>query len=277
MRSIVNELLQEGHARVELAVSDLLPEVIGGFHRLLAEPPEYQDTWEPVQRDPETGEPLRDAAGAKIPLLPWDEDIDDLLFYRGYNDGALDKDDRPHDNKAIFHYRKWTKALLYMMGVDFKRHEAFLNDCDELHSRLYRHWLRVCMELDRQLPGLDMTAKAAETPFHVLRVMQYLEVRPGTTVIGKGHTDKSAMTYHVAEEHEACMLEGKLLKYIPDRPVLFGANGIEAVTKGKIPAMNHEVVVREGFPERRWVVIFFPQFNLNDDLRRVFPQTLAAK
>lgn len=274
MRAIVNDLLAHGQARVELAISDIVPDVNGGFGRLLAEDWDYLQFWEPVQRDQKTGKPLVDDRARKIPLLPHDGDVDDLLMIRGFNDGGLDKEGREHDNKVMFHYRKWSMPLLCAMGVDFSRHQDFLNACDELHRRTLRHWIDVCLALDEALPGYDFLGMCGTDPFHVLRLIQYLDVRPGTEVIGKSHTDKSAATYHLWEEHEACEVEGSRLKYIQDQPVLFASDELSNITGGEIRAMNHQVVVRPGLPARRKVIIFFPRLNHRNRIRMQAPAPL---
>ena len=245
-QEVAYQLLRSGSVRIDMHIDDLYPQVIKGFLNLLTEDEEYLEKWRLRMKDPNNPDKF-------IPRLHFDDDTDDLLLERK-------PDEKGHDEKDGFHYRPWAIPLLQLEGVDYERHLPFLEACHELHSRCYTYWLRVCTELDRELPGRDFFARAVRSPFHCLRILQYRKRRPGTEIIGRSHVDKCAATVHLAEEHEACILDGELLKFIPNQPVLFAAKKLENAVKDLpdgIKAMPHHVEVLEDCPESRWVIVFF--------------------
>lgn len=239
----VDSLLMKGVADIGLRTADLVPGVIEGFNALLAEPDDYLAQWEMVEIDPDSGK--------KVPVLPYDDDPDDLLLVRRQKDGMN------HDNKRGFHYRQWSEALLCARGVDYKRHRQFLALLDELHGRCLTHWIRTCAVLDAVKPGHDFIGRAVRSPFHVLRLLQYDRPREGTETIGKPHTDKCAATYHLAEEHPACRLRGELIHSVPDRARLFASKVLEDMLPGEVQGVPHDVVILPDHPETRWVIVFF--------------------
>jgi hypothetical protein len=237
---------RDAKARLRFPFSHLVQPVFDGYDRLLEEPIEYQRLW------------TFDVAQMQDRSRRFDPD-DGLVFKRG--EPNVDPKQAAYDYKAYLHYSSRLRPLLLMSGIDIARHVRFLDDLEKLYQACRLGVFAVAQAIDAQA-GTSVAAAFLQSTEHKLRLLRY---EPGAagTVIGKSHTDRSAVTVHLAETFPACYVEGELIEAKEDDALVFGSDGLHTQVGGSLPgihACRHEIIVPPGSgwtTERRRSIVFF--------------------
>lgn len=180
------------------------------------------------------------------------------------DDGAIRKEP-PHDWKLYFHYRRDLEALLHARrGIAltwgqrkwFRQMERIWKACTcALHG--------YARELDRLAPGYDFEQRALQWEhLNVLRLLRYV---PHAGTLAKWHTDRDAITFHIAESAQGLrstrgweVVEQKT----PQAPevLVFAGDQLDQITHGAIQRCHHAVEDTTGGTRERFAMVFFGKF-----------------
>ncbi len=241
----VKELLEQGLTTIPFPAERIIPGTIRCFKRLLREPELYRSQW---TFDLRKDVPLDDQDGA-----------DDGYLRRN---GELRKE-RYDDLKSIIHYRWFLPHLLRVRGVEIREHEYLLGYCRGIFTLAQRVAREFAAELDKALPGFRFEkrlAMLAAQEQSVLRIQSYDDTAGSKPIIGKGHTDLSLLTLHIADSRPGLRvgMDKTLVETIPGRAVVFAGYKMEKFTQGRIKALWHEVTDEPTYDVgERWSMVFF--------------------
>lgn len=230
------EFVETGRAVLDFPVAPLIPPIISGVRQLIKDP--GRERWELDVRRPEE---------------PEDEPDDGLVRKtNGYN-GAR------KDNKWFFHYRTSLPGHLKDRGIAAAQHRTLLDSADALHRECHGLALDFARAFDAVLPGYSLEEHVADeraNDLHVLRVLLYDQ----GSEIGKAHTDRDCFTFHVAENRPGLRTGAAREPYTapPNRVLVFGGQKLGRLTRGRVPALEHDIVDAASNAEHgRWSIVFF--------------------
>lgn len=236
MDPVARQFIQTGRAVIGHPVSALIPPVIAGLERLIADP--ARDRWMlKIERPGES-----------------DEDPDDGLVRK--QDGTSKKRE---DNKYFFHHRFTLEANLAARGVDTSMHRDLLRACDALHAECRAISHEFGAAFDRVYPGYDLLDRLIDAEAMDLDPLRILSYDTGNE-IGKAHTDKNAFTFHIAESRGGLRIGPEKTPYValPDRILIFPGDKLGRLTGGKITPLVHDIVDSETHASTgRWSLIYF--------------------
>ncbi|HVW82800.1 MAG TPA: 2OG-Fe(II) oxygenase family protein [Candidatus Paceibacterota bacterium] len=205
-----------------------------GLFRFDAETPrELQQRWEfHIPRDPEYDEP---------------------------DDGIIRK--AKTDWKVFLHYRRDLRAHLHARNVTLLPwQEEWFASCERIHIACTNSLVELAGKMDLMRPGYRFAERVhAAMDQHVLRILKY-EPREGD--LARCHTDRCAVTFHIAESADG-LHSRQGWDWMPVKTPLspgvlcFSGKQLESVTEGAVPALYHEVVDTTGGSRARWAMVFF--------------------
>lgn len=244
--------------RLALNLRKTVREILAGNSPATMEVPDLslgdiEAAWEGLKRfDIETPRYVQKRWGVMVPRDP---------KYREQDDGAIRKKP-PSDWKLFFHYRP------DLEGVLLEERSITLAEWERTwFMRMERIW-QVCTaahvsyatELDLLQPGFNF-ARRAELSKHLncLRLLRYV---PHKGDLAKPHTDRSATTFHVAENLPGFRTRHGFnveLQQSPTAPdvLVFTGDQLEEITRGGVPRRWHEVVDATDGTEERFAMVFF--------------------
>lgn len=221
--------LATGQTRLPLRYTQLINPAIEGFKCLLAEPESYRaawccDAW--VQGDPD--------------------------------DGLIHRSGGEYDFKYFFHYRPRLRRLLAAKGVDFSRHEDWLDILDEMYQAVQAAAISAGRAVDSAFPGMDNARLLSESGETVLRLLWYEEVNYDA-FIAQPHTDRCWATIHLADNVPGLRIGEQVIETQEDDALFFASQKLDILSAGRIPAVEHEAVLVDGASrdEKRWVAVAF--------------------
>lgn len=182
--------------------------------------------------------------------LPRDPEYDEP------DDGAIRKQDK--DWKLFFHYRSDLKDQLSKRGMELSpwQHEWF-EDMQRLLSVCSEALIAYAERIDAICPGHDFTKRAKRARhLNLLRTLKYV---PRKGVLAKQHTDRDAITFHMAESAPGLrVMSGKELPSpVAPQVLVFPGDQIERITRGALRACSHSVIDMTGGAEERFAMVFF--------------------
>ena len=176
------------------------------------------------------------------------------------DDGFVRKDET--DRKIYFHFRPDLETLLFRQR-DIRltpAEEAWFAACLDIHQACSRALLELAQEMDELRPGYDLAERARRGAWlNVLRIMRY---DAGYETIGRMHTDRNAMSFHIAESHPGFeTVHGFETKHWtsphPPQVLAFTGKNLERITRGAVRALWHGAKDQRASSEPRWVMVFF--------------------
>ena len=239
----IEKLLNDGYAVIHFSHSHI-PGVVEGWKRFLIEPQERKDEW------------TIDAEGKGDP--------DDGYIRRS---GTLRADGIYDDHKEFFHYRYRLTPRLARKGISIDPHRAWVNhSLHQLHLQCASTSRMIASALDHHLVGYyfaERVAAAQAMTLSVLRLLSY-DLREGRTraLIGKGHTDKCFLTFHIADERPGLQVAQETHPYRArsNTALLFFGDRAAQITGGKYKALWHEVIDTSkdaAVASSRWSIVYF--------------------
>jgi len=175
------------------------------------------------------------------------------------DDGVMLKSET--DRKVYLHYRPDLKTLLQEhRSIEITDWQCkWFKSCNRIRTACMNYLYEFARQMDIQQPGYDFEARARENATqHVVRVLNYV---PREGIIAKPHTDRCAITFHLAESASGlCAYRGfeRVPCATPPTPgaLCFTGQQLERITHGAIPAVYHEV--EDNTPDKpRWAIVFF--------------------
>lgn len=232
MESSIASFFRNGYCSVLLRsdIDDLIRAAVSDFERFITEPPQFKDAW------------------------TFDLDGD------GENDdGYVRKNGGQDDEKHYIHYRPHLPDLLKERRADIGTYETFLALLQDLYEQALLGGILFFQKLDQH-----PEARGIRKRFHsaarkqVLRLLIY-DSAPNGHLIGKRHTDKSAVTFHLLDSHPGLMLNEIETPYqcVSKTALAFTGDKLERFTKGRIKATEHGIVSVTNENIRRWSSVFF--------------------
>lgn len=241
----VGEFIKKGYVIVPLDVARHVPPVIDGFMKLLDEPDEVRQLY------------TLDLDGKNPP------DPDDGLIRRE----GKPTDGKESDLKWFFHYRPRVGETIVMRRLpNWQSRIHWLGFCQVLYETALGTITRFAQVIDQKMPGYELERHLCEGRGHVLRLIRYDRNTPGG-LIAKSHTDRDAVTLHIADSQPGLEYGNPVRQYItsPDRALIFAGDKVQAITKEKIPALWHDAIQTAQPGEEtkyRWVAVFFTHIDL---------------
>lgn len=179
--------------------------------------------------------------------------------FKEEDDGVIRKAD--DDQKIFLHYRSDLEELLLthrgIMITDWQR--KWFAACNRILTASMAYQLELVRQMDILRPGYDFERRFLDYMEQCLvRVLKYV---PREGIIAKDHTDRCAITFHLAESASGlCCHSGfECRPYATPRTpgaLCFTGQQLERATHGAIPAVYHKV--ENNTPDRvRWAVVFF--------------------
>jgi hypothetical protein len=183
-------------------------------------------------------------------------------LYDEPDDGIIRK--RETDKKVFLHWRPDTEALLLERGVTFAGwQDDWFVACRRIYATCRQEQRLIAGYMDKIAPGYGFEKRfevmSAQNQ-HCLRILKY-EPQPG--MLAKTHTDRAAVTFHLAESADGLYscegVIGRTLHPTPPTPyaTCFTGRQLAAITDGALPALYHEVRDSAAGTESRWAVVFF--------------------
>ncbi|MEA2701769.1 MAG: 2OG-Fe(II) oxygenase superfamily [Candidatus Parcubacteria bacterium] len=175
------------------------------------------------------------------------------------DDGIILKDE--NDRKNYLHYRPdLEKLLLALRGITPTRWQReWFAACNRIRTACVTHLIGLARQMDVVRPGYGFEERVTDySDQHVVRVLNYV---PREGIIAKPHTDRCAITFHLAESAPglcAYNVYERRPYATPKTPcaLCFSGQQLERVTRGAVPAVYHEV--ENNTPGRmRWALVFF--------------------
>lgn len=179
------------------------------------------------------------------------------------DDGAIRKDGKDgKDDKLYFHYRPGIERLLGDRGIVlaswqqewFHRMNRIWDACTEAH-------LAFAHRLDRLLPdGHELYRRALEGQSeNCLRLLSYV---PHRGTLAKRHTDRCAITFHIAESAPGLRTYQGAEYFDEEMPQLpnvltFSGDQFARITGNRVPALVHSVEDMARGRYRRSAMVFF--------------------
>lgn len=199
-------------------------------------PPTIKNLWEiHVHRDPDYDEP------------------DDGVIRKIGKDGQ--------DRKLFLHYRPNLSGLLTSNGTRLKLWQcAWLAACSRIWAACATAMDELAREMDDARPGFRFAERVTEyRSQHVLRVVKY---DPRPTSLADTHTDRSAITFGMAESHPGFYVMNDWNLRFCSAPVTpevncFAGDQLERITRGGIRRIWHGADDSSGGAEARFAVVFF--------------------
>ncbi len=176
------------------------------------------------------------------------------------------------DQKEYWHSRPFVAEKVLVAVRPSKIDKELLVATRHLYDELEHDLYRFAHAFDRACPGFaveeSMRRMGDPQPFgHVLRLLHYKYVVEPGEEIAKVHTDRDAITLHVADSHPGLVVylrggEEFLAPTLPDTLIVFFGRRMSVRTKGQVKSLAHRVISPEeaGIPnERRTCEVFFGQ------------------
>lgn len=176
------------------------------------------------------------------------------------------------DNKQFWHYRPLVPRILRARKYHGETEERLCNATAILYRALEIDLIKFGAALDHVFPGFaiadGLKAKQHPDPFgHVLRLLLYKDVEAPGEELARGHTDRDAITLHVADSRPGLVVylrDGKQFQVptLPDTLIAFFGKRMSVRTNGALRALNHRVISPSelGVPaDRRTCTVFFSQ------------------
>lgn len=231
----VADFIHTGRAMLPLPVFHLVPQAVAAMRCLICDP--SRESWRLCV--PRRGvEP---------------DDADDGLIRRSktYEGEAT-------DDKWFFHWRPSLRSHLAARGVDISAYEDFFEICGLIFSTCVNLSLAFASDFDLRCPGYDLSKRigtAVAEDLHVLRILAY---DVGTT-IARPHTDRSLLTFHIAESRPGLRLGEERELYVASHAdvLLFPGRKLQNLTRGRFPALVHDVIDVTSERQCRWSIVFF--------------------
>ena len=200
--------------------------------------------------DAEVPHELRPAWTFNVPRDPeYDEPDDGIIEKHGVN------------RKVYLHYRADLQQLLDKRGIVLTNWQReWLESCGHLYSVCMNSMRRLAVILDALWPGFDFAKRESRyRSQHVLRVLKY---DPSQSQLAKAHSDRSAITFRIAESHPGFYaMEGWNRRFYdaPTTPEVdcFAGDQLERITRGGIRRVWHGADDSTGGAEARFAVVFF--------------------
>lgn len=221
--------------------------------------------------DVESRRPFTFVSGTDdLSILPIaDHDNAELGYFcrtgRKHADPKYDHLGGVYDRKEVFHFapRLWT--MLRERGVELPDAlRPWLSMCHRLYYRALQVTYSFANLKDTRYPryGMKELLKSGEAAplghCHVLRLLRYKPLQV-LKPLGHGHTDRNALSLHVAESWPAlCAREsGQLWSAEPGTALVFA--GDKAQTHWGLKPFGHTVYdsTDRSLHEERWAVVFF--------------------
>lgn len=238
----VNDLLERGYGLTNFIIPNLVERVFSGWTKFAGEDQVYKNCWTADKNNPDPDEGYIRRSGEQ-------------------------KGGGVYDHKEFFHYRPTLRTKFKVLGVDYQGYYDWLIDLDDLFRCCCESLELIGAVLDDRLPGYDFVSRIsraylADQP--VLRLLHYCEAQAANQEIAKFHADRSLLTIHVAETHPGLMLQpnSERIPYLPEegKALVFPGRKAEALTEGKLRALNHGVVVpndEDVLGQQRQSIVFF--------------------
>jgi len=191
----------------------------------------------------------------------WEVYVERDPDFKEPDDGVVGK--KKTDRKKYLHWRPDLDDLLKRRGVTLERwqHEWFAH-CERIHSACYETLRKLAQQMDEARPGFSFEKRVMDwSHMHCLRVLKY-DPRPG--VVARTHTDRCAVTLHLAESAKGLYAWRGWEAILCPTPTLpeawcFTGQKVEKITRGAVPAVYHEVRDGTGGLDPRWAVVYFGQ------------------
>lgn len=250
--SLADRLLKDGHGTFWFRTSDLLPDIMDGFRKLIAEPEEVRSLWmidrsavEPKKEDSEQG-------------------ADDGLIRR---DGEINpaNGDR-YDKKWYFHLKQGLPEILAAREAVEKLYQReFLKAGMELHRRCTMAMLQLSQKLEKStgVNFFDLASGRDAMSRHSLRLLHYERPKVGeNNLIGDAHADRDLFTIHVWDSRPGLYLhtpdDGCVPYVVKDNFGLVFPGGKAPVLTPKLPWVGHEICDDDaGSVQPRMSAVFF--------------------
>lgn len=196
--------------------------------------------------------PLEEQAAWAL-TLPRDPEFDEQ------DDGVTRKDGT--DKKIFLHYRPDLEEQLFAQSgitlLDWQK--EWLAACNRIRNVCVKHLIQLARQMDILRPGYEFEKRVMDYVDQCLvRVLKYV---PREGIIAKPHTDRSAITFHLAESASGlCSISGfeTYPHATPKTPsaLCFTGQQLERITEGAVPSVWHKV--ENNTPDReRWAIVFF--------------------
>jgi hypothetical protein len=272
---VVADFIRTGRTVAPLQTSDLIPDVMSGFERLIHEPQEVRRA-HCIDRsrfeDPEQG-------------------ADDGLISRRSETNGANGD--VYDEKYFFHVKESLPLLLRDRGL-YSRDPSWIDACMELHERATLLLLEFARAFDAEYPGAHLFervwAKDAMSQ-NTLRLLWYARPKKdGRNVVGSAHVDRDTLTFHIADSRPGLYLQTDPESLQFDRPYEVKEDKTLVFPGAKFPPLvpdttsrylanplYHEIRDRaseEATP--RWAIVFFAHTNTVLDPRYAKSRKLMA-
>jgi hypothetical protein len=185
------------------------------------------------------------------------------------DDGLIERNGGPHDQKFFFHYKSMERILSSMKGTETygrnkEQWDLFLSMLNELHKTLSLYMEEIISSFHYSYPQYGLKRKIQEHPEGSRGVLRLLYYKPGHTVTAKPHYDPSLFTFHVADSHPGLIVgkdnekEGTVYKPSEGTILLFPGIKAELATNGLLQAAYHTAIADDiTMQQGRWSIVFF--------------------
>lgn len=157
------------------------------------------------------------------------------------------------DQKVYLHFYRDLPDKLRGRGVDFSRHQKWLETCEQIYRLCSSLVQEFALALEKNVPDCQIAkllGPQSSGEDNVLRLLTYRAARADNNqVIGQQHRDKSALALDLWESGPG--LAGGLtakeksftpLASEPNQPMIHAGVKLEQLTQGRIKGLWHRVV-----------------------------------
>jgi isopenicillin N synthase-like dioxygenase len=209
------------------------------------------------------------ASHTKRGLRQWNIFIPRDPRYRETDDGLIRKEKTDH--KHYLHYRHdlerllWTKRSIRLSPGE----RMWFSAMRDVHVACTEALYALARAMDDLRPGFDFENRArAHGHLHALRVMRY---DAGYESMARAHTDRSALSLHVAESEPGLEIpegwDSRVCRSPGGKQVLaFPSQDMASITRGALPALWHQVTDQSRTKRSRWVIVFFGKMKRDGDM-----------
>lgn len=189
----------------------------------------------------------------------WELNIPRDPEYDEADDGVIRK--TGVDQKIYLHWRPDLEQLLAERGIELTPHEKeWFPYCERIHTACRTSLLELARKMDTFSSGYRFTERVEKAwDQHVLRILKY---EPRRGVLARCHTDRCAVTFHIAESSGGLVVrqgDDMASCNTPHSPevLCFTGTQLESITEGLVPRLHHKVVDTTGGEQPRWAMVFF--------------------
>ncbi len=176
-----------------------------------------------------------------------------------------------YDPKDVFMYRPdlWSRHYCDTLPPRvLDRLRSYWNPLRTVHGkcdRIHREFCLALGEVSGERELFDQLSHRDHSEFagSKLRLLRYREPRETDPAkVGKFHTDRCAITYHLAQNHPGLVgPDNELVDVRPDKIRIFPSDQLQVVTSGRIPAWRHGARYVEPYPPGgRRMAVYFARF-----------------